>query len=353
MTGNQKHFPELFGKARVLAPRDFLTKALRAIPTIIDLDLPRAGIQMDWIVLGFSAALSIVTGILFGLAPSLGASRTDLMSTLRASGEVGQQQGIPRRILAAVNIRGLLVVAQIALSTVLLIGAVLLVESIAHLRHVNVGFNPANLLVMRITLPPLRYETDQKRAAFFERLVQGVEALPGVHNAVAAIYLPMMGFAGTPVQDADGPRLKLNERPIETIVTATPGYFRTIETPLKRGRDFSAQDIADSQRVATIDESLARQFWPGNYGTHVTPEKGEGPVRFRAGPPESSLGRAQRSPPVAAGCGFGGRIRSIVVTSGVTATVKKPNIISSQLCSPKCTSFEGSGLEGLFAELSK
>jgi len=237
--------------------------ALRAIPKIIDLDLPRAGeIQMDWIVLGFSAALSIATGILFGLAPSLGASRADLMATLRASGEVGQQQGIPRRILAAVNMRGLLVVAQIALSMILLIGAVLLVESIAHLRHVNVGFNPANLLVLRITLPPLRYETDQKRAAFFERLVQGVEGLPGVHNAVAAIYLPMMGSAGTPVQDAAGPRLKLNERPIETIVTATPGYFRTIETPLKRGRDFGAQDLADSQRVAIIDESLARQFWP-------------------------------------------------------------------------------------------
>jgi predicted permease len=236
--------------------------ALRAIPKIIALDLPRAGeIQMDWIVLGFSAALSITTGVLFGLAPSLGASRTDLMSTLRASGEAGQQ-GVPRRILAAVNIRGLLVVAQIALSIILLIGAVLLVESIAHLRHVNVGFNPANLLVMRITLPPLRYETDQKRAAFFERLAQGIEALPGVHSAVAAIYLPMMGSSGTPVQDAASPRLKLNERPIETIVTVTPGYFRTIGTALRRGRDFGAQDMADSQRVTIIDESLARQFWP-------------------------------------------------------------------------------------------
>jgi hypothetical protein len=145
---------------------------------------------------------------------------------------------------------------------ILLIGAALLVESIAHLRHVDVGFNPANLLLMRITLPPLRYDTDQKRAAFFERLVQGIEALPGVHNAVAAMYLPMMGFAGTPVQDAAGPRLKLNERRIETLVTVTPGYFRAIKTPFKRGRDFGTQDLADSQRVAIIDESLARQFWP-------------------------------------------------------------------------------------------
>jgi putative ABC transport system permease protein len=234
---------------------------LRAIPKMTAFELPRAGeVQLDWMVLGFSAALSIATGLVFGLAPSLGASRPDLMATLRASGELAGK-GVPRRILAAINTRGLLVVGQIALSTVLLIGAALLVQSIGHLRHVDVGFKPANLLTVNISLPPLRYDTEQKRNAFYETLVEGVEGLPGVSSGVVTWYLPMMGHAGTPVQDATRPRLKLNERPIETIMTVTPGYFRTLEIARKRGRDFNAQDKADSQRVTIIDEGLARQLW--------------------------------------------------------------------------------------------
>jgi putative ABC transport system permease protein len=236
--------------------------ALRAIPKITVLDLPRAGeIQLDWTVLAFSAALSIATGMLFGLAPSLGASRPDLIATLRASGDAGRQ-GTPRRILAVLNIRGLLVVGQIALSTVLLIGAALLVESIAHLRHVDLGFNPSHLLTLRITLPPLRYDTDQKRAVFYEDLIRGVEALPGVQSGVAAMVLPMTPQPGTPVQNAAQAPLRLNERPIEAIWGVMPGFFRTFEIPMKRGRDFDAQDREDSERVTVIDESLARQFWP-------------------------------------------------------------------------------------------
>jgi putative ABC transport system permease protein len=235
---------------------------LRAIPKITTFELPRAGeIQLDWMVLGFSSALSIATGILFGLAPSLGASRPDLMSTLRASGGAGQQ-GVPRRILTHLNLHGLLVVGQIALSMVLLIGAALLVESIAHLQRVNVGFNASNLLTMRVSLPALRYDTDQKRAAFYKGLIRGVEALPGIRNGVAAAGLPMMPQPGTPVQNAAQAPLKLNERPIEAIASVMPGYFRTLEIPLRRGRDFSAQDSEDSQRVTIIDESLARQLWP-------------------------------------------------------------------------------------------
>jgi putative ABC transport system permease protein len=236
--------------------------SLRAIPHITAFDLPRAGeIQMDWMVVAFTAALSIVTGVFFGLAPSLGASRPDLIDTLRASGQAAAQAG-SRRFPASVNLRGLLVVGQIALSIVLLIGAALLVESIARMRHVDVGFNAANLLTMRVSLPPVRYDTDQKRASFFQQAVERTESLAGVRNAAAALFLPMMGYAGTPVQDAAKPPLKLNERPIATILVVTPGYFRTLGIPLKRGRDFGEQDTAEAQRVAVIDEALARRFWP-------------------------------------------------------------------------------------------
>jgi predicted permease len=184
------------------------------------------------------------------------------MATLRAGGEAAHQ-GVPQRILATLNVRALLVVGQIALSTVLLIGAALLVESIAHLRRVDVGFNPSHLLTTRITLPPLRYDTDRKRATFYQDLTQGVEALPGIDSGVAAAVLPMMPQPGTPVQNAAQAPLRLNERPIEEIANVAPGYFRTLEIPLRRGRDFNAQGREDSQRVTIIDENLARQFWPG------------------------------------------------------------------------------------------
>ena len=237
--------------------------SLSAIPKITAFDLPRAGeVHLDWVVLTFSTALSIATGILFGLAPAIGASRPDLMSTLRAAGGASRA-GVPRRILSALNVRGLLVVGQVALSIVLLIGAALLVETIAHLRRLDLGFNSSHLLTARITLPPLRYDTDQKRAVFYENLIGGIATLPGIHSGVAASVLPMTPQPGTPVQNAAQPLLKLNERPIEAIWGVMPGFFRTLEIPLKRGRDFNARDRADSQRVTVIDESLARQFWPG------------------------------------------------------------------------------------------
>jgi putative ABC transport system permease protein len=236
---------------------------LRAIPLMTtSFELPRGGeIHLDWMVLGFAAALSIATGILFGLAPSLSASRPDLIRVLRASGEAANQ-GVTRGILAGLNVRALLLVGQVALSIVLLIGAALLIESVSYLRGVNVGFNAANLLTMRVSLPPLRYETARKKASFFQELVRQVGLLPGVHAVTAAMSLPMTGFAGTPVQDAGKPPLPLNQRPIAKILPVTPGYFRTLDIPMKRGRDFTEQDTEDAQRVAIINETLARRYWP-------------------------------------------------------------------------------------------
>ena len=236
--------------------------SLRAIPHLTAFDLPRAAeIHLSWAVLGFAAAISIGTGVLFGLAPSLGASRPDLMQVLRASGE-GARQGVPGRMRPGVNLRSVLSVGQAALSIVLLIGVALLVESIAQLRRVNVGFNPAHLLTLSVSLPPLRYDTDLKKAAFFRELIQRADSIPGVRGAAAAMTLPMTGYAGTPVQDAAKPLLKLNERLIAKFFPVTPGYFRTLGIPLRRGRDFSDRDTSDAPRAAIIDESMARHFWP-------------------------------------------------------------------------------------------
>ncbi len=236
--------------------------SLRAIPRMTAFELPRVQeIHLDWTVLGFAAALSIATGVLFGLAPALGASRTDLIRVLRTSGEAANQ-GVPRGILAGLNVGGLLLVGQVALSIVLLIGTALLIESISRLRGVAVGFNPANVLTAGVSLASSHYDTDQKRALFVQELVRRLASSPGIRTATASLFLPMMGYAGTPVQDAAKPLLKLNERPIATISVITPGYFRTLEIPLRRGRDFTERDKEDAQRVAIIDEALARRFWP-------------------------------------------------------------------------------------------
>jgi predicted permease len=236
--------------------------SLRVIPHMTAFDLPRAGeIRLDWVVLVFAAALAIGTGLLFGLVPSLGASRPDLVGVLRGSGAAAGGE-IPNHIFHRLSVRGLLVVGQVALSVVLLIGAALLMKSLARLRGVDVGFNPANLLTVSVSLPPARYDTDQKRASFFRNVVEKVDSSPGVRSTTAAMFLPMTGYVGSPVQDAGKPPLKLNERPIVTLLIVEPAYFRTLRIPMRRGRDFAEQDKNGTERVAIIDEAMARRLWP-------------------------------------------------------------------------------------------
>jgi putative ABC transport system permease protein len=232
--------------------------ALRAIPSITAFNLPRATeIHLDWPVLTFAAALSLTTGILFGLVPSLSGSRPDLMHVLRTTGEGFSKGGQGRS-----HLRSLLSVAQIALSVILLIGAALLLESVTHLRGVALGFNPKHLVTASISLPSIRYNTDQKKAFFLEELTRRLAVLPGVNTATVAMSLPMMSYAGTPVQDADKPELRLNERLIAKMLPVSPTYFRTLQVPLRGGREFSDHDTMDAQRVAIIDEALAHRFWP-------------------------------------------------------------------------------------------
>ncbi|HMF76556.1 MAG TPA: ABC transporter permease [Bryobacteraceae bacterium] len=240
----------------------FAVWSLRAIRHFPAFNLPRADeIHLDGMVLAFAATLSFVTGILFGLAPSLTASRPDLIGVLRArTGDLNR--GIPGRFQTRFSVRSILVIGQVALSIVLLIGAALLTESVIHLQSDSPGFDSTHLLTMRISLPPPRYDTDQKKNTFFEELIRRVGAQPGVHSAAAAMTLPMTGFAGTPVQDAGKPPLPLNGRPIATILITTPEYFQTLKIPVRRGRTFTDRDREGAQRVAVIDEGLARRFWP-------------------------------------------------------------------------------------------
>jgi len=246
------------------------TWILRGISAITVFHLPRAGeIQFDWTAFAFATGISILTGLLFGLVPSLGASRPDLIAVLRTSGQASAG-ATPRRSWFGLTASGPLVSAQIALSVILLIGAVLLMKSVSNLRGVNPGFTSANLLTMRITLPQSRYNTQQKMQTFYDELVRRLQTAPGIRNAAVALTLPMMSSPGTPVQDASKPLLKLNERSIAGILLTSPGYFATMQIPLRRGRNFNERDITGSQRVAIIDEDLARLFWPA-YPAGISP----------------------------------------------------------------------------------
>jgi len=222
-------------------------------------ELPRAGeVHMDGWVLGFAIALSLITGVLFGLAPALAASRADLASVLRGSGE-GQA---PRPGMLRFSSRGLLVIGQVALSVVLLIGAALLTESVYRLSRVNPGFDSHHLLTMNISPLPTHYDTDRKKEAFYQQLIERLQSLPGVRNAAVATTLPADSWYGTTVQVTGRPPVALNRRPIVIFQDITPGYFATMKIGLKRGRDFRWHDNEESVRVAVISQALARIFWP-------------------------------------------------------------------------------------------
>ncbi len=226
----------------------FAFLSLSALRHVTAVELPRISeVQFDGAVLAFAAALTLVTGILFGLAPSLTAARIDLMTVLRRS-----QSGPVR-----VRLRSVLVASQIALSVVLLIGTALLMETILKLRGEPLGFDSTNVLTARVALPP-----HANPASFFHDVLQRVRAVPGVEHASASLSLPMTSYPGTPVQNAQEPALPLNQRSLAAIFIVTPDYFATLRIPLIRGRTFTEHDREGTRRVAVIDENLARHFWP-------------------------------------------------------------------------------------------
>jgi len=237
---------------------------VRRIDSVPGLELPRVGeIHLDGTVLLFATGLSIATGILFGLAPARFGLRVDLMNVLRGGDELLTSHGYHRLNRVVTNPRNLLVMFQVALSAVLLIGAVLLIESVARLRRVDLGFDAQNLLTMRLTLPRSTPVPGQGTGPRFDELIERVRAIPGVSSAAVTLTLPATGFAGTPVWPVDQAPPPLNKRPIAVLQAVTPGYLRTLGIGLRRGRDFGAYDSASSTKVVIINETLARRFWPG------------------------------------------------------------------------------------------
>jgi predicted permease len=220
-------------------------------------NLPRAEeIGIDWRVMVFTGALTLVTGVLFGLIPAMQLSRQDLNPVLRAEGR--GSAGSRRRS----GLRGALVVAQVALSMVLLVGAGLLIRSFVRLRNVNGGFDARNVLTMNIALPPARYAKGPQMAAFYDQAVKRVSAMPGVQSAAVCSALPVRPVRFSPVLVEGQPGVPLAARPILAIQMVSPAYFRTLRVALRKGREFTEGDNAEAPLVAVVNETLVRRFWP-------------------------------------------------------------------------------------------
>lgn len=234
--------------------------SLHSIVRIEALHLPRVSeIRLDSTVFGFTLILSIATAVLFGLLPSLSVSRTDVSDILRDN--VGRGR-IAWKLFGS---RGLLVTGQIALSTVLLIGAVLLLRSFCRLHSVEPGFRPSNLLTVRLTLPRARYNTDVMKKTFFQELMERLATIPGVLGASAALSLPTKKAIYTNIMKVEGVRLPDEDYGLLDIQlqSVTPDYFQTLGIPLRSGREFTEQDnTLGSPPVVILNESLARLLWP-------------------------------------------------------------------------------------------
>lgn len=234
------------------------TRVLSALPPST---LPRINpIRIDGQVLAFALAVSLLTGIAFGLMPALQLSKSDVQGVLRDEGR-GTSGGKRRNLT-----RSLLVVSQVALSMTLLIGAGLLMRSFLSLQNVPLGFNPHNVLLMNITLPASRYATPSQVAGFFDRVLKQVTGMPGVRSAAVSSALPLVPSHYSPLLVEGQPAVPLAQRPSHSVIAISPAYFETMGIPLLRGRVFDDRDKGGEPLVAIVNDVFARRFWPNESG---------------------------------------------------------------------------------------
>jgi len=225
-------------------------------------DLPRVweGIHLDGTALGFTALLTLITGLLFGLVPALQASKPALARELTESarGSAGIRRG---------RMRSSLVVAEVALSVILLIGAGLMIRSFGRLLAQDFGFNPDQIVTMHINLPGKKYPQPSDRQRLFDLLLARARALPAVKASAGVLGLPLSGWGdGQDVELAGAPPLKPGELLTADYAQVSPGYFAAMNIPLLQGRDFKERDTTNAPLVLVVNESFIRQF---KLGTNV------------------------------------------------------------------------------------
>ena len=229
-----------------------LSIAPRALPHVHEIGL-------DWRVVAFTALVAIVTGLFFGIAPALQLSGTELGDTLKDGG---------RSVTGAVQAnrtRSMLVIAEVALSLILLAGAGLLSATLLRLQHVHPGFDPANVLTTTLPLPGATYATEAKQIAFYDRVLASAKEIPGVESVGAVSIVPLnhermiIGFSlsAEPRGDAISPPHA------EALDVVSPEFFASMKIPQKMGRAFTAQDDSTAPLAVIVNEAFAKKYWPG------------------------------------------------------------------------------------------
>jgi putative ABC transport system permease protein len=226
---------------------------------------PLAPVRLDGWVVAFTLILAVLTTLLFGLAPALRTLHVNLTESLREGGQQATLGGHRQRL------RGLLVAAEVALAVMLVIGAGLLIRSLSELGRIDLGFNPERVLTMRVALPTARYDTAEKVVSFYRGLVERVRALPGVEHIGIVRALPLATTIGDWGLDVEGYEEAPGRNAKGDWQIVSDGAFEAMGARLVRGRWFTAADTTDSQRVAVVNETLAKTYWTdGNaVGGHI------------------------------------------------------------------------------------
>ena len=265
--------------------------------------VPRAKeIAIDRKVLGFTLSLSLLTGLVFGIVPTLRLSKTGLSESLKEGGRKSGG-GFGRN-----RARSVLVISEVALSLVLLIGAGLMIKSFWRLAQVDPGFRPENLLTMTVSLPDVNYPETEQVISFYQQLPQRLEALPGVKSVSAVNSLPISGGDSHGQLTIDGRPFPPGEAPAASYRRVLPNYFRAIGIPLLRGREFDERDKGDDPKVVIINEEMARRYW-----------KDSDPVgsRIKVGPAENE--------PWLTVVGVVGDVRNVGLEAGPSLATYEPH----------------------------
>ena len=242
-----------------------------ALASMLPRNFPRAAeIDPDIRVLAFTALVSLVTGVLFGMAPAWRVSRPDVVTALNETGRGSSETARGRRL------RGGLVIAEMVLAFVLLVGAGLLIRSFWQLQKVELGFSPQGVMTAVVSLPdgdggP---QTTVRNVNFYNQLMERAATLPGVQSVSAITPLPLSGSNwGTGVDIAGRPTAP-SDRPVSAVRIVTPGYFKTMGIAVRKGRDFDARDKSDSPGAVIINETFARMHFPNEdpLGKRMTPQ---------------------------------------------------------------------------------
>jgi putative ABC transport system permease protein len=243
------------------------TYGIQLITKFLGTNLPAfVEVRLDGQVLGFTVGIAVLTGVLAGVLPGWRFAKADVQDALKqGAGRGGSESGGTRT-------RNALVVAEVALSLVLLVGAGLMMRTLWALHKVDPGFDAKNVITMQMSVQPAKYSGPAQEISSTNEILTRIRALPGVTAAAAVDSLPLNDGSTQPIAIAGRPEQAMADQPEVAVRVITPEYMQTMRIALKRGRDFSDADTANSQPVALISESMAKRFWPDQdpIGQHLT-----------------------------------------------------------------------------------